>query len=124
MPRVRSYTVPMIELILYTALTLGLSESIEGRLPTDPGMIYTVSFDYQGTKVGVDWKNRAVVAHRVCRKTNTNGKLSCQQAALRWLQEECSFYGAKKRLNGKQQDMQAAVCNGADDLQEMLKARL
>ena len=113
----------MIELILATALTLGLSESIETRLPEDPGMIYTVGFKYQGVKVGLDWKNREVVVERSCRKASPAQRPQCQLAALDWLQEECAYYDSKKRLNRKQKDMRSAVCNGADNLAAMLKAR-
>ncbi|MEM7101332.1 MAG: hypothetical protein AAF541_23975 [Pseudomonadota bacterium] len=113
----------MIELLLAASLALGLSESIETRLPQDPGMIYTVGFKYQGVKVGLDWKNRGVVAERVCRKSSSAQRSQCQAAALNWLNAECTYYGDKKRLNGKQQDMQRAVCNGAQDLGDLISAR-
>lgn len=71
----------MNTLLLLTTLALGLSESIETRLPTDPQMIYTVAFNYDGVKVGLDWKNRQVVAARVCRKSSPGNRLACQQAA-------------------------------------------
>ena len=108
----------MIELILVAALTLGLSESIETRLPEDPGMIYTVGFQYQGIKVGIDWKNREVVPARICRKASTAQRAQCQLAALDWLQQECGYYDAKKRLSRTQKDMQGAVCQGAQALRQ------
>ena len=117
------YPCPMIELLLFASITLGLSESIETRLPEDPGMIYTVGFDYQGTKVGLDWKDRSVVAHRACRKASTTQRPQCQLAALDWLQAECAYYDGKKRLNSDQKDMRKAVCNGAQDLAGLIKAR-
>ena len=113
----------MIELLLAASLTLGLSESIETRLPDDPGMIYTVGFKYQGVKVGLDWKNRNVVAERVCRKTSTAQRPQCQLAALDWLNAECAYYGEKRRLSSQQKDMQQAVCKGAQDLDNLIKAR-
>ena len=113
----------MIELILAASITLGLSESIETRLPEDPGMIYTVGFEYQGVKVGLDWKNRAVVAHRACRKADPAQRPQCQLAALDWLKEECAYYEAKQKLSQEQQDMRAAVCTGAQDLDGLIKAR-
>lgn len=113
----------MIELLLAASITLGLSESIESRLPEDPGMIYTVGFEYQGVKVGLDWKNRGVVAHRSCRKASPAQRPQCQLAALDWLQAECDYYDGKKRLNNEQKDMQKAVCAGAQDLAGLIKAR-
>ena len=112
----------MIELIFVAALTLGLSESIETRLPEDPGMIYTVAFEFEGVKIGLDWKDRGVVAHRTCRKSSPSQRIVCQTAALQWLQTECAYYGRKDRLNGKQRDMQSAVCQGAKALQSQISA--
>ncbi|MEM7080792.1 MAG: hypothetical protein AAF513_19405 [Pseudomonadota bacterium] len=116
----RPYSASMIELLLAASLTLGLSESIETRLPEDPGMIYTVSFAYDGVKVGLDWKNRQVVPNRVCRKASLALKGDCQQAALEWLNEECAYYDGKAGLNRAQQDMQGAVCQGAKSLREYI----
>lgn len=113
----------MIMILLMTTLTLGLSESIEPRLPTDAGMIYTVGFDYGGVKIGLDWKNRQVVADRVCRKATDSQRSSCQQAAIQWLQAECGYYAEKSKLTRSQMDMQQAVCDGANALQELVQAR-
>ena len=110
-------------LILLTTLTLGLSESIETRLPEDPEMIYTVGFQHDGIRVGLDWKNRQIVPARVCRKASLTNKLECQQAAIDWLQAECAWYGDKGRLNSQQQDMQAAVCEGAQALSAYVSAQ-
>ncbi len=113
----------MIEVLLITTLALGLSESIEGRLPEDPGMIYTVGFKHDGIKVGLDWKNRQIVPARTCRKASAVDKPLCQQAAIDWLKAECAYYGDKPRLTAKQTHMQAAVCQGAKDLAEFVRAR-
>ncbi len=113
----------MLELLIATTLALGLSESIETRLPADPGMIYTVGFQHNGTKIGLDWKNRNIVARSACRKASVNQKTQCQLAAVDWLEAECDYYGHKKRLNPTQRDMQSAVCSGAKDLNELLRAR-
>lgn len=113
----------MIELLLIAAASLGLSENIEQRLPEDPHMIYTVSFDFHGTKVGLDWKNRSVVPARVCRKSKMVNKSACQTAALGWLQTECAWYDAKAKKNAVEREMEQAVCKGADDLQSLIRAR-
>ena len=113
----------MIEILLITSLALGLSESIESRLPEDPGMIYTVGFKHDGVKVGLDWKNRQIVPARACRKASDVEKPRCQAAALDWLQAECAYYGEKPRLTAKQTHMQAAVCQGAKDLAEFVGNR-
>ena len=113
----------MIEILLITTLALGLSESIEDRLPEDPGMIYTVGFKHDGVKVGLDWKNRQIVPARVCRKATALEKPRCQQAAISWLKAECAYYGDKGALTAKQKHMQAAVCQGAKDVAEMVRAR-
>ncbi len=117
----------MITLFFLASMSLGLSESIEARLPADPDMIYTVGFKYDGIKVGLDWKNRAVVPSRVCRKTSIDERPACQLAALDWLRAECAYYDDQKkgfkRLSRAQKDMQKAVCEGATDLAELLKAQ-
>ena len=113
----------MIELLLLAAASLGMSENIESRLPEDPHMIYTVSFEHHGTTIGLDWKNRSVVPHRVCRKMKLVNKQSCQQAALSWLQIECDYYDAKASLDDSQRDMQRAVCSGAKELQSLMRAQ-
>lgn len=109
--------------LILLVLSLGLSESIEPRLPVDPGMIYTVSFPYEGTKVGIDWRDRQIVVERTCRKTPDTGRLSCQKATLEWLAAECAYYARKSRLTSVQKDMQKAVCSGRENLQQMLAAR-
>ena len=118
-----SYRGRMLVVLIYAALNLGLSESIETRLPEDPNMIYTVSFDYSGHKVGLDWKNRQIVAHRTCRKVAVGSRQPCQTAAQAWLVSECGYYREMQRLDSKQKDMQRAVCKGADELAAMLQAR-
>ena len=113
----------MNTLILLTTLALGLSESIESRLPADPEMIYTVAFKYEGHKVGLDWKNRQIVPERTCRKASASSRQACQRAAASWLRDECAYYKRKSGLSAKQKDMRAAVCSGAQNLQDMLRAR-
>jgi hypothetical protein len=107
-------------LILVIVATLGLSESIETRLPEDPGMIYTVGFTHAGTHVGLDWKNRQIVPERACRKASLAQRPACQQAAIEWLQSECNWYDGKKRLSATAREMQAAVCTGADALRSFV----
>ena len=106
----------MNTLILVIIATLGLSESIETRLPDDPGMIYTVGFTHQGTHLGLDWKNRQIVPERACRKSTLAQRPACREAAIEWLQSECNWYAGKGRLSTKARQMQTAVCNGADAL--------
>ena len=113
----------MIKVVLIAAASLGLSESIEPRLPEDPGMIYTAGFPHQGQKVGIDFRDGQVVAHRTCRKASPTDRPRCQIAALDWLTAECGFYEDKRRLNKAQRSMRSAVCQGAKDLDEMLTAR-
>lgn len=109
--------------VLIFVLSLGLSESIETRLPEDPGMIYTVSFPHQGSKVGIDWKNRQIVAKRTCRKTPQVARLSCQKATLDWLSAECDYYGARGKLNSTQREMRSAVCRAHEELGSFLSAK-
>lgn len=118
-----SYNVAMNILILLTTLSLGLSESIESRLPEDPGMIYTVGFQHEGVNIGLDWKNRQVVPERACRKASQTERPQCQQAAIRWLQAECSWYAGKDQLSQKQADMRSAVCEGARALSSYVGAK-
>ena len=113
----------MLELILVMATTLGLSESFEPRFPEDPQMIYTVQFQYQGVKVGLDWKNRNLVVPRVCRKSSASQRPQCQLAALKWLEAECDYLSDIKRPTGTQRELGQAVCTGANALDEMLQAR-
>ena len=110
-------------LILITTLALGLSESIETRLPEDPGMIYTVGFQYNGVNVGLDWKNRQIVPERACRKASFEDRLACQQAAAAWLREECQWYADKAKKTATQKEMQAAVCKGGEALSELVSTR-
>ena len=104
----------MNTLLLLIVTTLGLSESIEPRLPDDPGMIYTVGFTHQGTHVGLDWKNHQIVPESACRKSALAERPACQEAAIEWLQSECSWYAGKGRLSATATQMETAVCNGAD----------
>ena len=106
--------------MLLTVLSLGLSENIETRLPEDPGMIYTVAFKHEGVNIGLDWKNREVIAERVCRKASPAQHKQCQTAALSWLRAECNWYDQKRALTAEQTDMQSAVCNGAEALAQHL----
>jgi hypothetical protein len=110
----------MNTLILISIFALGLSESIEPRLPQDPGMIYTVGFEYNGVNVGLDWKNRQIVPHRTCRKSSSAARLQCQQAAVAWLREECAWYGDKAKKNNTQTEMESAVCSGAKNLAKLI----
>ena len=110
----------MIVFILMTTFALGLSESIEQRLPEDPNMIYTVGFEHDGVKVGLDWQDRQILPERVCRKSSDTERLVCQQAAIEWLHAECAWYSAKETLTEKQEDMQYAVCLGADALSDLV----
>jgi len=110
-------------LLLLTTLTLGLSESIEPRLPEDPGMIYTVGFEHEGVNIGLDWKNRQIVPDRVCRKANRAQRPQCQQAAVDWLRAECAWYGGKSMLTSAQSDMKLAVCTGAQALSKLIAAQ-
>ena len=109
-------------LALVIVLSLGMSESIETRLPEDPGMIYTVSFPHQGVKIGLDWKNRQVLAERICRKASSAELSACQSAALDWLQRECTWYAQKGSLNATQSDMRQAVCTGAAALSSFMES--
>ena len=118
-----SYNGGMNILILLTTLSLGLSESIESRLPEDPGMIYTVGFQHDGVKIGLDWKNRQVVPERACRKASRTERPQCHQAAINWLQAECAWYTGKTQLTRKQADMQSAVCDGAQALSSYVSAQ-
>ena len=104
----------MIKILILAAASLGLSESIEPRLPKDPGMIYHVGFKYSGVKVGLDWKNRQILTDRICRKSPTSERSACQRAAAQWLVAECSYYEDKRKLNAKQRDMRKAVCTAAE----------
>ncbi len=106
--------------LILATLSLGLSESIETRLPEDPGMIYTVGFRYEGVKVGLDWKNRAIVTSRVCRKASSAQKTACISAARRWLVAECNYYDDKRRLTKPQKDMQRAVCAASKALDDQV----
>ena len=112
----------MNTIILLTVLATGLSESIETRLPEDPQMIYTVAFQYNGVKIGLDWKDRQIVPDRTCRKAAAHQKLQCQQAAASWLSDECRYYEQKSRLTNKQRNMRDAVCQGADSVSELVSA--
>ena len=109
--------------MLVILLSLGLSESIETRLPEDPAMVYTVGFKHDGVRIGLDWKDRQVVPERVCRKAERSALAACQQAALSWLKSECGWYGKKSTLNAAQQDMQSAVCSGAKNLSAYISAQ-
>ena len=113
----------MNTIILLTTLALGLSESIETRLPQDPGMIYTVGFTHEGIHVGLDWKNRQIVPERVCRKASLALRPQCQEAALSWLRQECAWYGDKNTLSVKEEEMQTAVCSGAQALGKLVTQR-
>jgi len=104
-------------------MSLGLSESIERRLPEDPGMIYNVGFPYNGVKVGLAWQDRAVLAPQVCRKTPLNQRPACQAAAASWLHAECGYYKSKRRLTRPQKDMRKAVCQGAKDMDALVEAQ-
>jgi hypothetical protein len=110
-------------IMLLTVLSLGLSENIETRLPEDPGMIYTVAFDHEGVNIGLDWKNRQVLAERACRKSSQAERIDCQTAALSWLRAECAWYDQKKALTATQAGMQNAICKGAQDLARHLNQK-
>ncbi len=118
-----SYNAGMNILLLLTTLSLGLSESIEARLPQDPGMVYTVGFQHDGVNIGLDWKDRKIVPERACRKASRTDRPQCQQAAIDWLQDECAWYETKGELTPKQADMQTAVCEGAQALANFFSAQ-
>ena len=103
-----------------TTLGLGLSEAIELRLPADPAEVYSVGFTYDGVKVDLDWKNRDIVTGNVCRQSADADRAQCQTAAINWLLAECAYYGNKPELSVKQEDMQYAVCLGADAISDMV----
>ncbi len=114
------YSIRMNIFILLTTFALGMSEAIEMRLPQDPDEVYTVGFDHNGVDVRLDWQNREIVAQGTCRETTSEDKAVCQQAAIAWLRAECAWYSAKETLSVKQEDMQYAVCLGADALNDLL----
>ncbi|MEM9622857.1 MAG: hypothetical protein AAF993_14490 [Pseudomonadota bacterium] len=111
----------MIKLLFLATMSLGLSESIERRLPEDPGMIYTVGFPYNGVKVGLAWQDRALLPSHICLKSAPDQRPACQAAAASWLHAECGYYNAKKRLTKPQKDMRKAVCQGAKAMDELLE---
>ena len=113
----------MNTILLTLVLTTGLSEAMETRLPSDPHMIYTASFSYEGSKVSIDWRDRSIVAGRVCRKASTTQKRSCEAAAMSWLAKECRYYKNMNRPSAKQRDMQNAVCKAHGDLSQLIEAR-
>ena len=112
----------MMILILMTTFALGLSENIETKLPADSNTVYSVAFAYDGIQIGFDWQDREILTDSVCRKAAATEQLLCQQAAVEWLQAECAWYSAKPGLTEKQEDMQYAVCLGADALIDQLSA--
>jgi hypothetical protein len=112
----------MIILLLMTTLGLGLSEAIELRLPADPAEVYSVGFTYDGVKVDLDWKNREIVTANVCRQSTELDRTQCQTAAINWLFAECAYYGEITDLSEKQEDMQYAVCLGADAVSDLLNS--
>ena len=114
----------MNTIIIALLFSLGLSESIEARLPADPEMIYTVGFHHNGVKVGLDWKARAIVTDRVCRKTDAASRNACLSAALDWMNAECAYYGAITAPAPAQRDMQTAVCTGASQLRTRIDGTL
>ena len=109
----------MMIFILMTTFALGFSESIEQNLPQDPNQIYTVAFEYNGVNVGIDWKNREIVPAAVCREAQTTERAQCAKAAIEWLRAECAWYSEKGSLSVTQEDMQYAVCLGADALSDL-----
>jgi len=116
------YNQSMTTFLLITTFVLGLSESIEPRLPEDPAMIYSVGFIHDGVKVGLDWRNRQIVPSRTCRKMAPEHRRHCQQVAVDWLASECAWYEAKGSLSAKQADMRDATCNGAKSVADLVRA--
>jgi len=113
----------MITVLWVTTFVLGLSESIESRLPDDPAMIYSVGFEHGGVKIGLDWKNRQIIPSRTCRKVAAEQRLRCQQVALDWLKSECAWYKSKHNLSSKQRDMRDATCDGAKLVADLVRSR-